>query len=84
MIEIEEIKQKVDEEDGKLTPDLAIQILATTNKIAEDVLKKAIHGMLPKNRLGRVLNTNVIVIAGTEHNHEAQKPQKIDLTKIKA
>jgi large subunit ribosomal protein L13 len=48
-----------------------------------DVLSHAIHGMLPKNRLGRVLNTNVRIFVGTEHGHEAQKPVKVDLSKIK-
>ena len=49
----------------------------------EEILSHAIHGMLPKNRLGRVLNTNVRIFAGTEHNMDAQKPKKVDLSKIK-
>jgi large subunit ribosomal protein L13 len=49
-----------------------------------EVLRLAIHGMLPKNRLGRRLNTNVFIYAGTEHNQEAQQPKKIDLSTIKA
>ncbi len=49
----------------------------------EEILKHAIHGMLPKGRLGRALNTNVFVYAGTEHKHEAQQPKAIDLSKIK-
>jgi large subunit ribosomal protein L13 len=49
-----------------------------------EILTHAIHGMLPKNRLGRALNTNVYIYAGTEHKHEAQQPKKIDLSKIKA
>jgi large subunit ribosomal protein L13 len=48
-----------------------------------EILSHAIHGMLPKNRLGRVLNTNVRIFAGTEHGHDAQKPVKIDLNTIK-
>lgn len=48
-----------------------------------EILLHAIHGMLPKGRLGRELNTNVRVYAGTEHNHEAQQPKKVDLSKIK-
>lgn len=50
----------------------------------EEVLRWAIHGMLPKNRLGRQLNTNVFIYAGTAHKHEAQNPVKMDLSKIKA
>jgi len=49
-----------------------------------DVLSHAIHGMLPKNRLGRRLNTNIFIYAGKEHKHEAQQPKKIDLNTVKA
>jgi large subunit ribosomal protein L13 len=49
----------------------------------EEILRWAIHGMLPKGRLGRQLNTNVYIYAGTSHKHEAQNPVKIDLKKIK-
>lgn len=54
------------------------------SKKPTEVLKLAIHGMLPKNRLGRRLNTNVFIYAGTEHKHEAQQPKKIDLNTVKA
>ncbi|MDD2562919.1 MAG: 50S ribosomal protein L13 [Salinivirgaceae bacterium] len=47
------------------------------------VLEHAIKGMLPKNRLGRRLFSNLYVYAGTEHEQEAQNPQTIDLSKIK-
>jgi large subunit ribosomal protein L13 len=56
------------------------QLLATK---PTEILTHAIHGMLPKGRLGRVLNTNVRIYAGTEHGHEAQQPKKVDLSKIK-
>jgi len=56
---------------------------------AEELLKKnpirlvenAVRGMLPKNRLGRVLFRNMHVYAGISHPHEAQKPKKIELKK---
>lgn len=48
-----------------------------------EVLAHAIHGMLPKGRLGRVLNTNVRIFVGTEHGMDAQQPKKVDLSKIK-
>lgn len=35
----------------------------------------AITGMLPHNKMGRALATNVRVYAGPDHNHEAQKPE---------
>lgn len=52
-------------------------------KYPERILENALKGMLPKNRLGRELFRNVFVYAGTEHKHEAQKPQILDLNKIK-
>jgi large subunit ribosomal protein L13 len=44
-------------------------------KRPEDVLAKAIKGMLPKTKL-RLIN-NVKIFAGSEHNHQAQNPQPI-------
>lgn len=52
-------------------------------KKPEEILSHAIHGMLPKGRLGRTLNTNIRIFAGAEHGHEAQQPKKVDLSKIK-
>jgi large subunit ribosomal protein L13 len=45
----------------------------------ERVLELAIHGMLPKNRLGKRLKTKLKVYAGPEHPHQAQRPEKVDL-----
>lgn len=41
----------------------------------EEVIELAVHGMLPKNRLGRVLNRKLKVYRGAEHPHEAQQPK---------
>ena len=41
-------------------------------------LEQAVKGMLPKNRLGRKIFTNLKVYAGTEHPHAAQKPEIIE------
>lgn len=41
----------------------------------------AVKGMLPHNRLGRVLVTHVRIYAGPEHPHEAQNPQPYTLKK---
>ena len=51
-------------------------------KKPEEVIKHAVHGMLPKGRLGRTLNTNLFVFSGSEHDHAAQQPKKVDLTTI--
>lgn len=38
-------------------------------------LKHAVKGMLPKSRLGKSMITRLLVYAGTEHPHSAQKPK---------
>ena len=43
------------------------------------LVEKAIKGMLPKNKLGSKLLTNLHVFVGNEHNHEAQQPKQIDI-----
>ena len=40
----------------------------------ERILRKAIWGMLPHNRLGRSMFKKLRVYAGSEHRHAAQKP----------
>jgi large subunit ribosomal protein L13 len=47
------------------------------------MVEKAIKGMLPKNKLGSALFRNLHVYAGPEHQHEAQKPKKINLNSIR-
>lgn len=46
-------------------------------------LEHAVRGMLPKNRLGRKLFTNLKVYAGSEHPHAAQKPEAVTLPPVK-
>ena len=53
------------------------------DKHPERLVEKAVKGMLPKNRLGRALYSNLYVYVGGEHNQEAQKPKKIELDSIK-
>lgn len=48
-------------------------------KYPEEVIEKAVKGMLPKNKLGAKLFTNLHVYKTTEHPHEAQKPIKIEI-----
>lgn len=47
------------------------------SKHPERVIEKAVKGMLPKNRLGRRLFTNLYAYAGAEHPHEAQQPKEL-------
>jgi len=48
-------------------------------KKPEEIVKKAVRGMLPKNSLGRRLNKKLFVYAGDVHPHAAQKPQTVDI-----
>jgi len=43
------------------------------------VLEHAIHRMLPKTKLGEKLKRNLFIYAGSEHPHQAQKPEKVML-----
>ena len=43
------------------------------------VLQHAIKGMLPKNRLGRKMLKKVRIYAGSDHPHESQGPEAVDL-----
>jgi len=47
----------------------------------EKLIQHAVKGMIPKNRLGRVLLTKLKVYAGAEHPHAAQKPEKAGVNK---
>lgn len=52
-------------------------------KSPEKLIKKVVRGMLPKNRLGNAIISNLHVYAGSEHPHEAQQPKQIDLNSLK-
>lgn len=41
----------------------------------EKIVRLAVKGMLPKNRMGRQMLRKLKVYSGTEHNHEAQQPE---------
>jgi large subunit ribosomal protein L13 len=43
-------------------------------KSPETLLRQAVKGMLPKNSLGRKLNTKLKVYVGPAHPHQAQQP----------
>jgi large subunit ribosomal protein L13 len=42
-------------------------------------LKFAVRGMLPKNRLGRRMIKKLKIYAGSEHPHQAQQPEAVEL-----
>jgi large subunit ribosomal protein L13 len=55
----------------------------TAGKLLEkkpaDVLKKAVKGMLPKNKLARNMLSKLKIYAGGEHPHQAQMPKALEL-----
>ncbi len=61
---------------GSLKTTTAKEMLAEK---PEELIKKAVRGMLPKNRLGRKLNKKLFVYAGDKHPHAAQTPELIEL-----
>ena len=44
-----------------------------------EVLRRAVKGMLPRNRLARAQMRKLKIYAGPEHPHEAQAPQELEL-----
>ena len=48
----------------------------------EEVIRMAVRGMLPKNRLGRAQLTKLKVYAGPDHPHQAQDPRPLRLERI--
>ena len=50
----------------------------------EEAVRRAVRGMLPKNRLGRQMIKKLKVYSGPNHPHGAQSPQAIDFAHAKA
>ena len=50
-------------------------------KKSDLAVTEAVRGMLPKNALGRQMIKKLRVYKGAEHDHQAQKPEVLELTK---
>ena len=61
---------------GSLTSVSATQML---EKTPEELIRKAVKGMLPKNRLGRQMFKKLKVYCGADHPHQAQQPKELQL-----
>lgn len=48
-------------------------------KAPEEIIKKAVKGMLPKGPLGREMFRKLKIYAGPEHQHSAQQPAPLEL-----
>ncbi len=47
----------------------------------EEVVRRAVRGMLPQNRLGEKMSRKLFVYAGPEHPHQAQRPETLAMEK---
>ncbi len=59
---------------GGLTAITASKML---EKKPEELIKRAVKGMLPKNKLGRQMFRKLKVYCGPEHPHQAQQPKEL-------
>jgi large subunit ribosomal protein L13 len=50
----------------------------------DEVVRRAVRGMLPRTRLGRSQLTKLKVYSGPEHPHDAQQPEVLDLPEARA
>ena len=57
----------------------SISLEKQLQKAPERVIELAVRGMMPRNPLGRAMMKKLKVYAGTEHRHEAQQPQPLDI-----
>ena len=59
---------------GGLRSETLEQLLA---RRPEEVVRRAVRGMLPRNRLGEQMSRKLHVYAGADHPHAAQKPESM-------
>jgi len=57
----------------------SINAIKLMEKRPEDLIRHAVKGMLPKNRLGRKIFKKLKVYSGNQHPHEAQQPEILHL-----
>lgn len=61
---------------GGLHRETAESLLATR---PQEAVRRAVKGMLPHNRLGKMMLSRLKVYGGAEHPHESQQPQVLEL-----
>ncbi len=61
---------------GGLTTITADKLL---EKAPEELIRRAVKGMLPKNKLGRQMFRKLKVYCGADHPHEAQQPKELQV-----
>jgi len=61
---------------GGLTTITADKLL---EKAPEELIRRAVKGMLPKNKLGRQMYRKLKVYCGADHPHQAQQPKELQV-----
>lgn len=61
---------------GGIKEQSAKEVLA---KKPEELIRMAVKGMLPKNKLGRKQLKKLKIYAGSDHPHKAQQPENLDI-----
>ncbi len=61
---------------GGITTTTAREMLT---KKPEELIRIAVRGMLPKNKIGRAQLKKLKIYAGAEHPHQAQKPETLEI-----
>ena len=49
------------------------------NEYPEEMMERAVKGMLPHNSLGRAMGKKLFVYKGADHKHQAQKPTNLEI-----
>ena len=49
------------------------------NNYPEEMVERAVKGMLPHNRLGIAMGNKLFVYSGPDHKHEAQQPKTLEI-----
>jgi len=65
---------------GYMGGDKHIPFERMREQFPERVVELAVKGMLPKNTLGRQMRKKLRVYAGSEHPHESQNPQPLEIS----
>lgn len=61
---------------GGMTSQTAREVLA---KKPEELIRMAVRGMLPKNKIGRAQLKKLKIYTGTKHPHQAQQPELLEI-----
>jgi len=74
-----EVEKEYFSHSGYLGNEKVISYKELLNKHPEEVIKRAVKGMLPGNKLGRKIFKKLKVYKGSEHPHQAQHPEPLEV-----